>query len=80
MSAFKPPGGLGMCVAVSVAMSLLLVTASGAMASGIKVCVPAAAGGPILTPIKGACPRGYTLAEPGKQGPTAMKANGDRPV
>jgi hypothetical protein len=61
-------------VAACVGMGLLLVMASGAVASGINVCVPKAQGRPIITPIRGACPWFYTLTELGKeagqQGPT----------
>src|SRR5438876_11450886 len=74
MGAFKAQRGLGVCVAVCVAMSLLLLTASGAMASGVKVCVPPSQGERVITPIKGACPDHYTLSELGAEGPAGEEA------
>ena len=73
MRAFKSPRGVGSCVGACVAMSLLLTTASGALASGVEVCVPASEGSPVVTPIRGACPRGYTLTELGKEGPAGKE-------
>ena len=52
------------------AVSLSAVMTSGAMATGIKLCVPKAEGWPTITPIRGACPIGYTLTELGGQGST----------
>jgi len=54
-------------------MALLLVMASGAMASGIKLCVPAKEGKQVVTPIKGVCPKHYTLSDLGKEGPTGKE-------
>ena len=68
MSAVKALRGVG--VAACLAVSLLAVTASGAMASGTKLCLPAKEGKPVLTPTKGACPKHYTLTELGEKGPT----------
>ncbi len=57
--------------AACIAMSLLAVTASGSMASGVKLCVSSHEGWPAISPIRGACPSGYTLTElGGAQGPT----------
>jgi len=72
MRTFKALRGLG--ISALVAISLPAVMTSGAIASSIKLCVPALEGRPTITPIKGACPRRYTLTELGTEhggaGPT----------
>jgi len=93
MTALKAPPGVGVCLGACVAMVLLLATASGALASGVKACVPTAEGVPFLSPVKGACPKGYTLTElgegsvgkegpagkEGKQGPTGVTGPNEPP-
>jgi hypothetical protein len=59
----------GAGAAACLAAGLLAVTAGGAMSSGVKLCVPAAEGWPTITPIRGTCPKHYTLTELGIQGP-----------
>jgi hypothetical protein len=60
----------GVVVGACLAMALALVPASGATASGVKLCIPKLEGTPTITPIKGQCPPGFTLTELGKEGPT----------
>ncbi len=50
----------GVVVAAGIAVGLLMVVASGAMAAGIKICVPSKEGKSITTPKKGACAAGDT--------------------
>jgi hypothetical protein len=76
MGAFKAPRGVA--VAACLAVSLLTITASGATASGVKLCVPAAEGLPTITPIRGRCPRHYTLTELGAQGPTSLLSESEQ--
>lgn len=58
----------GVAVSACVAISLLAAVASGALAAGIKVCVPKAEGAAIVTPKAGVCEASYTkttlLGEP----------------
>ena len=68
MTAFKALRVAG--VAACVAMGLLLLMAGGASASGINLCLPAKEGKGVVTPVKGICPKHYTLTELGAQGPT----------
>jgi len=70
MVAFKVARGVG--VAACVAMSLLLM-AGAAAAQGAKLCLPAREGRPVVTPVKGVCPRHYTLTELGKEGPAGKE-------
>jgi hypothetical protein len=54
----------GLAIATFVAAGVLVVTASGAMASGgTKVCVPETEGKPIVTPKAGVCKAKYTKTE-----------------
>jgi len=53
-------------------MSLLLM-AGAAAAQGAKLCLPAKEGRPVVTPIKGVCPKHYTLTELGKEGPAGKE-------
>ena len=72
MSTFKALRGVG--VAACLGISLLLLTAGGAMAaSAIKVCVPERENQAIVTPTRGACLKGYTLTELGKEGPAGKE-------
>jgi hypothetical protein len=50
----------GLAVGACVAIGLLAVPASGAMAAGIKICVPAKEGAAIVTAKAGTCEAGYT--------------------
>jgi hypothetical protein len=50
--------------------SVLVAAAVSASASGVKLCVPNAEGKSTITPVKGMCPKGYTLVELGEEGPT----------
>ena len=60
--------------AAFLAMSLLLLTASGAMAaSSLKVCVQNKEGGSIKLPKAGVCKSGFTLTELGEEGPEGKK-------
>ncbi len=62
----------GAGVAVCVAISLSLVIASGAMASGGELCLPTHEGWLVFSPVKGVCFKGWVLTEvgtEGKQGP-----------
>jgi hypothetical protein len=57
-------------------VGLLVVFATSAMAAGLKVCVPAKEGKPIVTPKAGVCKAGYTLTElggEGKEGPAGKE-------
>src|SRR5271165_2047917 len=65
MVAFKVARRVG--PAACVAMGLLLM-ASAAAAQGAKLCLPAKEGRPVVTPVKGVCPKHYTLTELGKDG------------
>lgn len=68
----------GAAVGACMAIGLLGVTAAGATATAVKLCVPAFEGWPTITPIKGTCPRFYTLTElSGTTGPAGKEgANG----
>jgi hypothetical protein len=50
-------------------MAFVLVPASAATASVVKLCIPNSEGTPTITPIHGSCPKSYTLTELGKEGP-----------
>ncbi len=50
----------GMVLAACLAIGLSAVVAGGALAAGMKVCVPAKEGAPIVTPKGGACEATYT--------------------
>jgi hypothetical protein len=71
MSAFKVPRDAA--VVVCMAMGLLLPTASGAMASWTKLCLPHKEGRAVLTSVKGACPKHYALTEVGAMGATGAE-------
>jgi hypothetical protein len=59
----------GVSLAACLAMSLLLLIAGGAFAAAaVKVCVPEKEGKSIVTPIKGACKKGFRLAKLGTEG------------
>jgi Phage Tail Collar Domain/Collagen triple helix repeat (20 copies) len=57
-------------VAACVTMGPLLLMAGGASASGVNLCLPAKEGKGVVTPVEGACPKGFTLTELGAQGST----------
>lgn len=48
--------------------AMVLAATSLASASGVRLCVPKAEGWATITPIRGACPAGFTLTELGKEG------------
>jgi hypothetical protein len=73
MSAFK--ASRGAAGVVCLAAGLLLLTAGGAMASVSSLCLPAKEGKPVITPIKGVCPKHYTLSELGKEGPAGKEGS-----
>jgi hypothetical protein len=56
----------GVAVALCVAMSLVMVMASGAFASGTKLCISEKEGGSVKTPKGGVCPKKYKLTELGE--------------
>lgn len=56
----------GVSVAVCVAMGVALIIASGAMASGTKLCISEKEGGSVKTPKGGVCPKKYQLTELGE--------------
>lgn len=63
-----------LAVTACLSLGLLLVIASGAMASGgLKLCIPAKEGKPTVTPKGGVCKTGYTLQELGAEGKEGAK-------
>lgn len=58
-------------IAVAVALVAIAVLAQGVLASspGVPVCIGSKEGKAIVTPVKGACRKGYALATLGMEGP-----------
>jgi hypothetical protein len=66
MSAFRTLRGVGVAACLA---GGLLALAGEATALGAKLCLPHKEGHAVLTPVKGACPKHYTLTELGATGP-----------
>src|SRR5271166_3543545 len=76
MRRLSAPRAVCVCAGVCLAMGLVLVAASGAMAATLSLCVPNAENRPTKTPTKTGCEKNYVLVtlnvegKEGKQGPT----------
>ncbi len=68
MRTFKALGSVA--VTACVGIGVLLIVASGAMASGTKLCIAEKEGGSVKTPKAGVCPAKYKLTELGE--PSAL--------